>query len=217
LLERHGVEVGMFRFRRVYAEEGMGLRTRRRKKRASQTRIALPAADQPGQHWCMDFMHDQLGDGQRFRTFNVLDTFSRQCLAVVAQRTFRSQDVTAVLDRLIDEHGLPHRLTCDNGTEFTANHFDAWAYQRGVFTEFIMPGKPVQNGFIESFNGKLRDECLNANWFSDLEHAQRLLDAWVRDYNEVRPHSALDNLPPLSYLARLTGLSEQNLTNNMRI
>ena len=103
------------------------------------------------------------------------------------------------------------------GTEFTANHFDAWAYDRRVFTDFIAPGKPVQNGFIESFNGKLRDECLNANWLSDLEHAQRLLDAWVADYNELRPHSALDNLRPLAYLARLTGFSEPNLTNDMRI
>jgi putative transposase len=98
----------------------------------------------------MDFMHDQLGDGQRFRTFNVLDVFSRQCLAVVAQPSFRSKDVTTVLDRLIEEHGAPHRITCDNGTEFTANHFDAWAYHRGVFTDFIAPGKPVQNGFMES-------------------------------------------------------------------
>ena len=151
-----GVEVGTCRFRRLYTEEGMGLRTRRKKKRASQTRIALPAADAPGQHWCMDFMHEQLGDGQRFRTFNVLDTFSRCCLAVVAQRTFRPRDVTEVLDRLIEEHGTPLHITCDNGTEFTANHFDAWAYDRGVFTDFIAPGKPVQNGFIESFNGKLR-------------------------------------------------------------
>jgi len=205
----------MHRFRRLYFDEGMCLRTKRRKKRASQTRVVLPAADRPGQHWCMDFMHDQLCDGQRFRTFNVLDTFSRRCLAVVAQRTFRSRDVTEVLDRLIQEHGTPLRITCDNGTEFTTNHFDAWAYDRGVFTDFIAPGKPVQNGFIESFNGKLRDECLNASWFNDLSHAQQLLDEWVRDYNEVRPHSALDNLPPISYLARLTGLKEQDLMHDM--
>ena len=133
----------------------------------------------------------------------------------MAQRTFRSRDVTEVLDRLIEEHGTPLRITCDNGTEFTANHFDAWAYDRGVFTDFIAPGKPVQNGFIESFNGKLRDECLNASWFTGLSHAQQLLDAWVQDYNEVRPHSALDNLPPISYLARLTGLKEQDLRHDM--
>lgn len=164
----------------------------------------------------MDFMQDELHNGQRFRTFNVLDTFSRQCLAVIASRTFRATDVTAILDSLIERHGAPLRITCDHGSEFTANHFDAWAYRHRIFTDFIVPGKPMQNGFIESFNGKLRDECLNVSWFEGLEHAQQLIDAWVRDYNQVRPHSALDNLPPVSYLARLTRIPERNLLNDMK-
>jgi putative transposase len=104
--------------------------------------------------------------------------------------------------------------TCS--TPSAANHFDAWAYQRRIFTDFIAPGKPMQNGFVESFNGKLRDECLNGSWFESLEHAQQLIDAWVRDYNRVRPHSALDNLPPFSCLARLTGLPERDLTKDMK-
>lgn len=205
----------MRKMRRLYQEEGLVLRSKRRRKRASQVRVALPAADAPAQHWCMDFMHDQLSNGKRFRTFNVLDTYSRRCLAVVAQHTFRSKDVTCILDRLIEAHGKPQRITCDNGTEFTANHFDAWAYRHGIFTDFIAPGKPVQNGFIESFNGKLRDECLNGSWFTDLPSAQRLLNAWVKDYNHVRPHSALEGLPPIAYLAAICGVPEQNLMNDI--
>jgi putative transposase len=161
----------------------------------------------------MDFMHDTLSDGRTYRTFNVLDVFSRQCLGVIARPGFTSADVTAALDELLAAHGTPEAITCDNGSEFTSRHFDAWAYEHKVAIDYIMPGKPVQNGYIESFNGRLREECMSANWFSSLTHAQDILDHWVRDYNEVRPHSALANLAPLQYVARLVGTTVSKLVS----
>jgi putative transposase len=213
LLVREGVRIGQARLRRLYREEGLILRSKRRPKRASHIRVPLPVPTAPGTRWCMDFMHDTLADGRKYRTFNVLDIFSRQCLRVVARPSFCSQDVTAVLDVLVDKHGPPEAITCDNGTEFTSRHFDGWAYQHGIAIDYIMPGKPVQNGYVESFNGKLREECLSASWFTTLHDAQSDLDDWVTDYNEVRPHSALANLAPLQYAARVIGTSVSNLMN----
>lgn len=159
----------------------------------------------------MDFVHDALADGRSFRMLNVLDVFSRTCLTSSVRRSFSAADVTMILDGLIAEHGVPETITCDNGTEFTARHFDAWAYDRGVGVDFIDPGRPTQNGFIESFNGKLREECLNTHWFESFEHAQATIAEWVRDYNEARPHSGLDNLTPVAYTARVMGISEDRL------
>jgi putative transposase len=213
LLVREGVQIGKERLNRLYREEGLVLRSKRRPKRASHVRVPLPAPTTPGTQWCMDFMHDTLADGRKYRTLNVLDIFSRECLRVVARPSFCSNDVTDVLDALIRKHGAPKAITCDNGTEFTSRHFDAWAYQQGVAIDYIMPGKPVQNGYIESFNGKLREECLSASWFTSLAEAQAVLDEWVRDYNHVRPHSALANLAPIEYAARVIGTSVSNLMN----
>jgi len=213
LLSREGIRIGHRRLRRLYLEEGLVLRSKRRPKRASHVRVPLTAPSAPGKQWCMDFMYDQLSSGRAFRTFNVLDVFSRQCLAVVAKHSFSSADVTAVLDALVAMHGKPEAITCDNGSEFASRHFDAWAYQNAIAIDFIMPGKPAQNGYIESFNGRLREECLSASWFESLDEAQRALAAWVRDYNEVRPHSALSNLAPLEYIARITQASVATLVS----
>lgn len=205
--------IGKDRVLRIYREEGLILRSKRRPKRASHVRVPLTAPTQPGKRWCMDFMHDTLTDGRSYRTFNVLDVFSRQCLGVFARPTFTSAEVTTSLDAIISKHGVPEAITCDNGSEFTSQRFDAWAYARGVAIDYIMPGKPVQNGYIESFNGKLRSECLSVSWFSSLAEAQIALDAWVRDYNEVRPQSSLANLSPLQYVARVIGTSVAKLVS----
>lgn len=159
----------------------------------------------------MDFMHDRLANGDRYRTLNVIDIFSRRCLAVVARHRFASSDVTEVLDVLVDTFGAPQAITCDNGTEFCSQHFDAWAYRRTVAIDYIAPGKPTQNGYIESFNGKLRDECMRGSWFESLAAAQVALDIWMRDYNEVRPHSSLADMAPVEYVANVLGTSVQNL------
>lgn len=198
---------------RLYREEGLVLRSKRRPKRASQVRVPLAKPSAPGQRWCMDFMHDTLSNGQTFRTFNVLDVFSRECLCVVPRTSFTSAAVTELLDAVIAKHGRPEAITCDNGCEFTSRHFDAWAYEQRVAIDFIMPGKPVQNGYIESFNARLREECMSATWFMSLEHATTVLDAWVRDYNEVRPHSALANLAPLEYIALIAGTSVSTIVS----
>ena len=211
LLNREGVEIGKDRVLRLYGEEGLVLRSKRRPKRASVIRVPLSPPSEPGKHWCMDFMHDRLVNGRSFRTFNVLDVFSRQCLGVLAAQSFCSATVTARLSRLIALHGCPDAITCDNGTEFTSKLFDAWAYEHAIAIDYIMPGKPTQNAYIESFNGKLRDECLSTSWFESLKDAQKGIDAWVTDYNTVRPHSALANRAPLQYLAQVMGVSAAKL------
>lgn len=213
LLARRGIVVGQRKVRRLYKEENLALRTRTRRKKASRVRVPQPRPTTRNERWCMDFTHDQLADGRRFRTLNVLDIFSRECLAVFALPTFSAQDVADVLDDIIERRDKPLSVTCDNGSEFTARVFDAWAYRLGVSIDFIDPGRPVQNGFIESFNARLRDECLSMNWFESLDHAQSVLDEWVRDYNEVRPHSALDNLSPLAYVAQVMGVDEETLSS----
>jgi putative transposase len=156
---------------RLYRLEALQVRTKRRKKRASESRLPLPIPQRPNELWTMDFMSDRLATGERFRTLNVLDITSRECVGIAAARSFPSDRVTDCLDTWIREHGKPAGIQVDNGTEFTSNHFDAWAYDRGIAVHFITPGQPTENGVIESFNGKLRDECLNANWFETLRRS----------------------------------------------
>lgn len=145
----------------------------------------------PNEQWTLDFVTDALADGRRFRVLTVLDVFSRQCLALDAATHFPAARVTLVLDRIIVQRSQPNVMTLDNGPEFAGRHFDAWAYKRGIRLDFIRPGRPVENAFIESFNGRLRDECLNAHWWHGLDEARRDLEDWRHDYNERRPHSSL--------------------------
>jgi putative transposase len=148
-------------------------------------------------------MADRLGNGERFRTLNAIDGATRECVGVAVERSFPSHRVTDYLDRWIARRGKPAAIQLDNGTEFTANVFDAWAYERGIALHFITPGRPTENSFIESFNGKLRDECLNASWFDTIDQARSEIEDWRTDYNEARPHSSLGDVPPAQYVANL--------------
>jgi putative transposase len=177
------------------------VRTSRRRKHASHLRVAPSPTQQRDECWAMDFASDSTADGRSFRVLTVIDTHRRECLAFDVERSMGASHVTAALDRAIATRGKPRMITCDNRTEFTINHFDAWAHKRGIAIDFIQPGRPVENGFIESFNGKLRDECLNTSWFGDLDEARTRIRAWGLDCNEVRPHSRLGQLPPATYVA----------------
>lgn len=191
------------RILRLYRDEGLLIRTKRRKKRASESRTPAPAPLAPNELWTLDFMSDRLASGEFFRVLNAVDVRTRQCVGMAAARSFRAPDVTAHLDRWIRVYGKPEAIQVDNGTEFTANAFDAWAYDRGIRIHFITPGRPVENAVIESFNGRFRDECLNASWFESLDQARSLIESWRTDYNERRPHSSLGDLAPAQYVANL--------------
>ena len=154
----------------------------------------------------MDFVADSLSDGRRIRVLTIIDSFTRECLALTVAKSLPSQSVTETLNRVIKHRGAPRTIQVDNGTEFTSNHFDAWAYLHGIDVDFIRPGKPIDNAHIESFNGRLRDECLNSKWFETLDDARKALQDWRRDYNEVRPHSSLGDMPPSAFAARIQGL-----------
>ena len=147
----------------------------------------------------MDFMQDTLANGRRFRTLNVLDTVTRECLRIEVDTSLPGKRVVRALDQLVERYGTPKQITVDNGPEFTGQALDAWAYGNGVQLDFIDPGKPMQNGHLESFNGKFRDECLNAHWFLNLEDARRIIGKWEEEYNTQRPHSALGDQAPAVY------------------
>jgi putative transposase len=201
LLRREGWQVNKKRVYRLYRMEGLEVRTKKRRKLASQARVPLPIATAPNQRWAMDFVSDRLQDGTAFRVLTVVDQFSRLNLALKAQRSFTSEQVTQVLDEAIRSYGRPQSITTDNGSEFCSRAMDAWAVFRSVQWDFIRPGKPVENSIVESFNGRLRDECLNVNVFFSLRDAQQKLDRWKADYNGLRPHGALDRRSPEEFLA----------------
>lgn len=200
LLRREGLVVNHKRTERIYSEERLSLRIRRRKKLASLGRIELARAGRPNERWAMDFMQDALHDGRRIRILSVIDTYTRECLGGEVDASIGGQRVAEVLNRIGAMRGLPEYIVVDNGPEFISNAMDAWAYERGIRLHFIRPGKPVDNAFIESFNGKFRDECLNQNWFMSLEHARNVIGQWRTDYNEERPHSSLGDLTPCEFM-----------------
>lgn len=203
LLRREGWAVNLKRILRLYRDEGLLVRTRRRRKMAARPRVPLPAAERVNERWSMDFVSDALASGRRFRALTVLDIFSRECLAIEVGYSISAERVAAVLEGVISERSQPESITVDNGTEFTSKHMDQWAYERGIVLDFIRPGRPMENGYIESFNGKLRDECLSQSWFLNLNDATAGIQAWKVSYNESRPHSSLGNLAPAEYAANL--------------
>ena len=199
LLQREGWRCNHKRVYRLYRAERLAVRRRRRRKLAAGCRIVLPVPTRPHERWSMDFMGDTFANGRTFRMFNLVDDGSRECLAIEVDHGLSGLRVTRVLDRVAAQRPLPKQIVVDNGPEFTSRVLDAWAYQHRVELHFIRPGKPVDNAFIESFNGKFRDECLNQHWFLDLDDARTKIETWRIDYNEVRPHSALGNRTPTEY------------------
>jgi len=156
------------------------------------------------QCWAMDFMSDALFNGRRFRALTMMDVYSRECLNIYAGSSIKGDTVVDILDSISSHRGLPERIRVDNGPEFVSKALDNYSYQNNIKLEFSRPGKPVDNAFIESFNGSLRDECLNTNWFLSIEDAKLKLEAWRRDYNEFRPHSSLDNMTPAEFAGQLS-------------
>ena len=200
LLRREGWQVNAKRIYRLYREENLSLRTKRPRRRVScQRRGERGAATRINDCWAMDFMSDELFDGRRIRLLTIVDHFTRESLAIEVGQRFRGPDVVTVLDRLAASRPLPKTLQVDNGPEFTSKAIDQWAYANQVTLDFSRPGKPTDNAFIESFNGSVRAECLNENWFLSLEDAREKIEAWRQDYNEHRPHSALGNLAPREF------------------
>jgi putative transposase len=203
LLEREGLVVNHKRVHRIYRAAGLQVRRRRRKRLTRAERIPLPVPAQRMERWSMDFTVDTLADGRGFRTLNIVDDFTRECVAIEVDRSLPGLRVTRVLDRLQATVGLPRAIVVDNGPEFAGRTLDAWAYARGVTLRFIRPGKPIENAYVESFNGKFRDESLNEHWFVSVADAKATIELWRVDYNTVRPHSSLDGATPNQF-ARIT-------------
>jgi putative transposase len=198
LLWRDGEWVNHKRVWRVYREAGLSVK-RRKRKRLQRVGRPLEAVTQSNEEWAIDFASDALAAGRPIRVLSVVDAFTRECLALEADTSFASRRVTRVLDRAIQKHGGPRRIRLDNGPELTSRHFLAWAIERRIELLHIQPGRPMQNGRVESFHGKLRDECLNVSWFRNLFDARRKIGAWRREYNEERPHSSLNYLTPAAF------------------
>ena len=198
LLRREGWEVNAKRVCRLYGEMGLQLRNKAPKRRVTaKLRSDRTTAAAANDIWAMDFVHDQLFDGTKLRMLTIIDTLTRLSPAVGVRQSFRGKDVVETLERGAAEFGYPKIIRVDNGPEFVSGELDLWAYMKGVTLDFSRPGKPTDNAFIESFNGKFRAECLNANWFLSLDEAREKCEAWRRDYNEVRPHSAIGNKTPI--------------------
>ena len=196
LLSREGLVLNHKKLRRLYAEERLQVRRRGGRKRALGTRAPIAVPDGPNQRWSLDFVSDSLSDGRRFRMLCVVDDCTRECLGLVADTSLSGLRVARELDAIVAVRGLPLTVVSDNGTELTSTAILRWSQERGVGWHYIAPGKPQQNAFVESFNGRLRDECLNETVFTSLRQARAVLAAWREDYNHVRPHSALGGRAP---------------------
>lgn len=199
LIRREGTRVNHKKLRRLYAEERLQVRHRGGRKRALGTRAPMAVPQAPNLRWSLDFVSDTLTDGRRFRVLTVVDDFTRECVALVADTSLSGVRVCRELDIIFTRRGATHTIVSDNGTEFTSMAILKWSQERSVDWHYIAPGKPTQNAFIESFNGRLRDELLNETLFTSLQHAREVLSAWQHDYNTVRPHSGLGNIPPAAY------------------
>jgi len=200
LLRRSGERVNHKRVHRVYREAGLAIRRKKRKHciRQGQPLLVRTSANQ---EWALDFAHDAVAYGRTIRVLSVLDAYTRECLALEVDTSFASRRVTRVLEGIVAERGLPQTIRCDNGPELTSRHFLAWCVERQVELLHIQPGKPTQNAHVESFHGRLREECLNLSWFQNLFEARRRIAAWRKEYNEQRPHSSLGYQTPQEFAA----------------
>ena len=205
LLHREGWDVGKYLVYRLYKEEGLTLKKMRpqRKRKAVKHREERFLANGPNQAWSIDFVADQLQDGQRFRALTIVDVFTREGVAITVGLSLKGNDVVRTLNQVKNKRGVPKLLLCDNGSEFTSQAMDLWAYQNGVKIDFSRPGKPTDNAFIESFNGTFRAQCLDAHWFNDLNEARRLIEAWRTEYNESRPHRSLGERTPSEFASQI--------------
>jgi len=214
LLEREGYRVNRKVIERLYREEGLAVRKRRTKKLVAIPRVPLPLPAGANARWSIDFVSDALGDGRKIRALTIVDDYTRECPAIEVDFSLSGERVVRVLERLATTRGLPQAIVLDNGPEFVSHALDQWAHRHGVALQFIEPGKPVQNAYVESFNGRFRDECLNESWFVSLADAQHTIEAWRVDYNVTRPHSGLDSRTPHEFamMLRDTATSPIHLT-----
>jgi putative transposase len=211
MLRRQGWTDNHKRVFRVYQAEKLQVRRRKRRKAGAARGEKLVPPARMNQRWSMDFVQDQLVTGRRVRLLTVVDDFTRECLAIEVDTSLPGERVKRVLNRIKQVRGLPEQIVTDNGPEFTGQVLDAWAYQEGVELKPIEPGKPSQNGYIESFNGKFRDECLNEHWFLDLPDTRITVEDWRRDYNENRPHSSLGDQTPAEFARSLSGVPRKGM------
>lgn len=196
MLKAEGLVVNEKKTYRIYREEKLQVRRKRRKRLLARDRVPMPIPEGPNQRWSMDFVSDQLATGRRFRVLNVVDDYSRECIGQIVDTSITGERVSRRLDQLVLERSVPEAIVTDNGPEFTSKAMHLWSQRIGATLRFIQPGKPIQNALVESFNGKFRDACLNEHWFVDLADARRTIEAWRVHYNTVRPHSSLGFLTP---------------------
>jgi putative transposase len=204
LLRREGEPSGINRIYRLYREEGLMVRKRRGRRKALGTRAPILVEARPNARWSLDFVHDQLANGRRFRILNIVDDVTRECLGAIADVSISGIRVARELSAIVAGRGKPGMIVSDNGTELTSNAILAWSAETGIEWHYIAPGKPTQNGYVESFNGRMRDELLNESLFLGLADARQAIAAWVADYNNDRPHSSLDYRTPAAFAAQLT-------------
>jgi len=199
LLRDGGEPSGINRIYRLYREEGLAVRKRRTRRKAVGTRAPILVEAKPNARWSLDFVHDQLACGRRFRVLTIVDDVTRECLAAVPDTSISGRRVARELTPLIESRGKPQLIVSDNGTEFTSNAILRWSKEHQIEWHYIAPGKPMQNGYIESFNGRMRDELLNESLFFDLDQARQIISGWVADYNTMRPHSSIGYRTPAAY------------------
>lgn len=196
LARRRGIKDNHKRIYRIYCKANLQLQKRIKKKKQIHLRLVLNPVTKPNQRWSMDFVSDQVTSGRKFRCFNVVDDYTHECVMIKVDSSLKSEKLVSAFKAIALTRNLPEEIVCDNGPEFISQNLDIWAYQNNVKIKFIQPGKPTQNAFVESFNGKFRDECLNQHWFLNLEEARKIIEEWRKDYNENRPHRSLKMKTP---------------------
>jgi len=202
LLRREGLMINHKRTERIYREEKLSLRRKNRRKRVAGLRLELPKPVKPNHIWGMDFVSDTALNSRKIKALTIVDVYTRKCYRIEVDTSINGTRVCRTLDEIGEREGLPEVIMIDNGPEFAGKALDEWAYRKGIRLHFIRPGKPVENAYIESFNGRLRDECLNEHWFMSLDHARKVIEDWRTDYNEARPHSSLGNLTPEEFIRK---------------